>query len=195
MLGKKLVTAQKRGETRALCLGLGMVACSVMMYFFVGITIMPSYVNSVWTKETTCKLLKTNIKDKVQCSFNNGEGDENIFQYPCLEVLVDLNFSGQEVMLYHTEETQERNPKISDKSTLSGSNQRPHTSLYSLDHCFKTRPAEYNENVLRQLSKKPRYCMGGISDMAEVHWWDRVKNLCYCRLSAEKEKISALSSA
>ncbi|CAM2118322.1 unnamed protein product [Caretta caretta] len=74
---------------------------------------MPSYVNSVWTKETTCKLLKTNIKDKVQCSFNNGEGDENIFQYPCLEVLVDLNFSGQEVMLYHTEETQERNPKCS----------------------------------------------------------------------------------
>lgn len=67
---------------------------------------------SVWTKETTCKLLKTNIKDKVQCSFNNGEGDENIFQYPCLEVLVDLNFSGQEVMLYHTEETQERNPKV-----------------------------------------------------------------------------------
>uniref|UniRef100_A0A8C3SM82 Potassium calcium-activated channel subfamily M regulatory beta subunit 1 n=1 Tax=Chelydra serpentina TaxID=8475 RepID=A0A8C3SM82_CHESE len=105
--------AEKRGETRALCLGLGMVACSVMMYFFIGITIMPSYMNSIWTKETTCKLLKADIKDKVQCSFNNGEGDEKNFQYPCLEVLVDLNFSGQEVMLYHTEETQERNPKCS----------------------------------------------------------------------------------
>ncbi|XP_067422851.1 calcium-activated potassium channel subunit beta-1 [Emydura macquarii macquarii] len=113
MLGKKLVTAQKRGETRALCLGLGMVACSVMMYFFIGITIVPSYTKSIWTKRTTCKLLKTNIKDKVQCSFNNGASDENIFKYPCLEVLVDLNFSGQEVMLYHTEETQERNPKCS----------------------------------------------------------------------------------
>lgn len=43
MLAKKLVTAQKRGETRALCLGLGMVACSMMMYFFIGITIVPFY--------------------------------------------------------------------------------------------------------------------------------------------------------
>ena len=43
MLGKKLVTAQKRGETRALCLGLGMVACSMMIYFFIGITIVPFY--------------------------------------------------------------------------------------------------------------------------------------------------------
>uniref|UniRef100_A0A8C8S4E4 Potassium calcium-activated channel subfamily M regulatory beta subunit 1 n=1 Tax=Pelusios castaneus TaxID=367368 RepID=A0A8C8S4E4_9SAUR len=113
MLGKKVVTAQKRGETRALCLGLGMVACSMMMYFFTGITIIPSYKKSVWTKETMCKLLKANIKDKVQCLFNNDASDENIFRYPCLEVLVDLNFSGQEVMLYHNEETKERNPKCS----------------------------------------------------------------------------------
>ncbi|XP_064581371.1 calcium-activated potassium channel subunit beta-1 isoform X4 [Zonotrichia leucophrys gambelii] len=81
MLGKKLVTAQKRGETRALCLGLGMVACSMMMYFFIGITIVPFYTKSVWTTETVCK------------------------------VWVNLTASGQEVMLYQTEDTLERNPK------------------------------------------------------------------------------------
>ncbi|XP_064581370.1 calcium-activated potassium channel subunit beta-1 isoform X3 [Zonotrichia leucophrys gambelii] len=83
MLGKKLVTAQKRGETRALCLGLGMVACSMMMYFFIGITIVPFYTKSVWTTETVCK------------------------------VWVNLTASGQEVMLYQTEDTLERNPKCS----------------------------------------------------------------------------------
>ncbi|XP_063269678.1 calcium-activated potassium channel subunit beta-1 isoform X3 [Prinia subflava] len=111
MLGKKLVTAQKRGETRALCLGLGMVACSMMMYFFIGITIVPFYTNSVWTTETVCKVLKANIKDKVFCPNSEGSEDEEIFPYPCLQVWVNLTASGQEVMLYQTEDTLERNPK------------------------------------------------------------------------------------
>ncbi|XP_019390395.1 PREDICTED: calcium-activated potassium channel subunit beta-1 [Crocodylus porosus] len=109
MLAKKLVTAQKRGETRALCLGLGMVACSMVMYFFIGITIVPLYTNSVWTTKTNCNVLKTNIKEKVDCSCCEGANDN----YPCLEVWVNLNFSGQEVMLYHTEDTRRRNPKCS----------------------------------------------------------------------------------
>ncbi|XP_019362072.1 PREDICTED: calcium-activated potassium channel subunit beta-1 [Gavialis gangeticus] len=109
MLAKKLVTAQKRGETRALCLGLGMVACSMVMYFFIGITIVPLYTSSVWTKNTTCKVLKTNIKEKVDCSCCEEANDS----YPCLEVWVNLNFSGQEVMLYHTEDTWRRNRKCS----------------------------------------------------------------------------------
>ncbi|XP_074866035.1 calcium-activated potassium channel subunit beta-1 [Carettochelys insculpta] len=113
MLMKKVVTIQKRGETRALFLGLGMVVCSMMMYFFIGVTIVPFYTESVWTKETTCKVLNANIKDEAQCLFNNGAGNVNNFPYPCLEVLVDLNFSGQEVMLYHTEDTHRRNPKCS----------------------------------------------------------------------------------
>ncbi|XP_061472798.1 calcium-activated potassium channel subunit beta-1 [Rhineura floridana] len=112
MLGKKLVT-QKRGETRALCLGLGMVACSVMMYFFVEITIVPLYNRSVWTKESVCKLMNASIKEKVHCSYNEGSGDENIFHYPCLEVHVNLTLFGQVVMLYHTENTMDRNPKCS----------------------------------------------------------------------------------
>ncbi|XP_039555377.1 putative calcium-activated potassium channel subunit beta isoform X2 [Passer montanus] len=113
MLGKKLVTAQKRGETRALCLGLGMVACSMMMYFFIGITIVPFYTKSVWTTETVCKVLKANIKDKVFCPNSKGSEDEEIFPYPCLQVWVNLTASGQEVMLYQTEDTLERNPKCS----------------------------------------------------------------------------------
>uniref|UniRef100_A0A8C5UEY6 Potassium calcium-activated channel subfamily M regulatory beta subunit 1 n=1 Tax=Malurus cyaneus samueli TaxID=2593467 RepID=A0A8C5UEY6_9PASS len=113
MLGKKLVTAQKRGETRALCLGLGMVACSMMMYFFIGITIVPFYTKSVWTTETVCKVLKTNIKDKVFCPNSEGSEDGEIFPYPCLQVWVNLTASGQEVMLYQTEDTLEKNPKCS----------------------------------------------------------------------------------
>ncbi|NXC65410.1 KCMB1 protein, partial [Anhinga anhinga] len=113
MLGKKLVTAQKRGETRALCLGLGMVTCSMVMYFFIGITIVPFYTKSVWTTQTTCKLLKTNIKDKVLCPNSKGSEDEEIFPYPCLQVWVNLTASGQEAMLYHTEDTLARNSKCS----------------------------------------------------------------------------------
>ncbi|NXO05491.1 KCMB1 protein, partial [Rhinopomastus cyanomelas] len=113
MLGKKLVTAQKRGETRALCLGLGMVACSMMMYFFIGITIVPFYTKSVWTTETVCKVLKANIKEQVLCPNSRGSEDEESFPYPCLQVWVNLTASGQAVMLYQTEDTLERNPQCS----------------------------------------------------------------------------------
>ncbi|XP_066474448.1 calcium-activated potassium channel subunit beta-1 [Tiliqua scincoides] len=112
MLGKKLVMAQKRGETRALCLGLGMVACSVIMYFFIGITIMPFYKRSVWIKESVCKLMKAGIKE-VHFFYNESISDENIFHYPCLDVQVNLTVLGQVVMLYHTEETIDKNPKCS----------------------------------------------------------------------------------
>ncbi|XP_060094323.1 calcium-activated potassium channel subunit beta-1 [Heteronotia binoei] len=111
MLGKKLVTALKRGDTRALFLGLGMVACSVLMYFFIGITIVPKYKRSVWTKESVCKLMKASIKEKVHCIFNKNFGEENIFRYPCLEVRVNLTALGQVVMLYYTEDSWTRNPK------------------------------------------------------------------------------------
>ncbi|NWZ24749.1 KCMB2 protein, partial [Asarcornis scutulata] len=113
MLGKKLVTAQKRGETRALCLGLGMVACSMMMYFFIGITIVPFYTKSVWTTETVCKVLRATIEDKDPCLNSQGSEDEGATHYPCLQVWVNLTASGQEVMLYQTEDTLERNPKCS----------------------------------------------------------------------------------
>ena len=67
---------------------------------------------SVWTAETVCKVLKANIQDKVLDPNNKGSEDEDIFPYPCLQVWVNLTASGQEVMLYQTEDTLERNPKV-----------------------------------------------------------------------------------
>ncbi|XP_054834172.1 calcium-activated potassium channel subunit beta-1 [Eublepharis macularius] len=113
MLGKKLVAGQKHGETRALFLGLGMVACSALMYYFIGVTIVPKYNRSIWTKESICKLMKASIKEKVYCLFNEDSGEENIFRYPCLEVQVNLTVIRQVVMLYYTEDTWTRNPKCS----------------------------------------------------------------------------------
>ncbi|XP_048343171.1 calcium-activated potassium channel subunit beta-1 isoform X2 [Sphaerodactylus townsendi] len=113
MMGKKLVAAQNRGEIRALFLGLGMLACSVLMYFFIGTTIVPKYKRSIWTKESICKLMKASIKEKVYCIFNKDSGEENIFRYPCLVVQVNLTAFGQMAMLYHKEDTWIRNPKCS----------------------------------------------------------------------------------
>lgn len=40
---KKLVMAQKRGETRALCLGVAMVVCAAITYYVLGTTVLPLY--------------------------------------------------------------------------------------------------------------------------------------------------------
>lgn len=67
---------------------------------------------SVWATETICKVLKANIKDQVLCPNSEGSEDEDVFPYPCLQVWVNLTASGKEVMLYQTEDTLERNPKV-----------------------------------------------------------------------------------
>ncbi|XP_053572144.1 calcium-activated potassium channel subunit beta-1 [Bombina bombina] len=111
-MAKKLFTAQKRGETRAVCLGIGMIVCSVMMFFLLGVTVLPSYLKSVWTEETICTLNNTSFKEKVCCSYSsNGECEKTSFYYPCLEVLVNLNYSEDIFMLHHTEITTEVNPE------------------------------------------------------------------------------------
>ncbi|XP_013932042.1 PREDICTED: putative calcium-activated potassium channel subunit beta [Thamnophis sirtalis] len=112
MLRKKLVAAQKRGETRALWLGLGMMACSAMMYLFIGIVLVYLHRRSVWADKSECDVVKANIKED-QCSSIEGSEDKYIFHYPCLEVYVNLTHLGQVVMLYYTEQTVERNPKCS----------------------------------------------------------------------------------
>ncbi|XP_018421819.1 PREDICTED: calcium-activated potassium channel subunit beta-1 [Nanorana parkeri] len=110
-MGKKLFMAQKRGETRAVCLGIGMITCSVMMFFLLGVTILPKYIKSVWTAESTCTLAQATFKDKTNCVHNSNAKPESILKYPCLEVLVNLNFSEDNFMLYHTEESPEWNNK------------------------------------------------------------------------------------
>ncbi|XP_073429796.1 putative calcium-activated potassium channel subunit beta [Dendrobates tinctorius] len=110
-MGKKLFMAQKRGETRAVCLGIGMIICSVMMFFLLGVTVLPKYIKSVWTAESNCTLVQAALKDGVNCIHNSNTKPESIIKYPCLEVLVNVNFSEDVFMLYHTEESSEWNDK------------------------------------------------------------------------------------
>lgn len=104
-MGKKLVMAQKRGETRALCLGVAMVVCAAITYYILGTTVLPLYQKSVWTQESTCHLIETNIKDQEEL-----EG-RKVSQYPCL--WVNVSAVGRWAMLYHTEDTRDQNQQCS----------------------------------------------------------------------------------
>ncbi|XP_034363236.1 calcium-activated potassium channel subunit beta-1 [Arvicanthis niloticus] len=104
-MGKKLVMAQKRGETRALCLGLAMVVCAAITYYILGTTVLPLYLKSVWTQESTCHLIETNIKDQEEL-----EG-KKVPQYPCL--WVNVSAVGRWAVLYHTEDTRDQNQQCS----------------------------------------------------------------------------------
>lgn len=104
-MGKKLVMAQKREETRALCLGVAMVVCAAITYYILGTTVLPLYQKSVWTQESTCHLIETNIKDQEEL-----EG-RKVPQYPCL--WVNVSAVGRWAMLYHTEDTRDQNQQCS----------------------------------------------------------------------------------
>ncbi|XP_073531035.1 calcium-activated potassium channel subunit beta-2 isoform X1 [Phyllobates terribilis] len=110
---RKTVTALKAGEDRAILLGLAMMVCSIMMYFLLGITLLRSYMQSVWTEETQCTLLNASITETFNCSFSCGPDCWKISQYPCLQVHVNLTSSGQKVLLYHNEETLKVNSECS----------------------------------------------------------------------------------
>nr|XP_033815582.1 calcium-activated potassium channel subunit beta-2 isoform X1 [Geotrypetes seraphini] len=110
---RKTVTALKAGEDRAILLGLGMMVCSIMMYFVLGITLLRSYMQSVWTEEAQCTLLNASITETFNCSFSCGPDSWKISQYPCLQVYVNLTSSGQKLLLYHNEETLKTNSECS----------------------------------------------------------------------------------
>lgn len=107
------MTALKAGEDRAILLGLGMMVCSIMMFFLLGITMLRSYIQSVWTQETQCVLLNASITETFNCSFSCGPDCWKISHYPCLQVYVNLTSSGQKFLLYHTEETMKINSECS----------------------------------------------------------------------------------
>uniref|UniRef100_A0A8C0JTH1 Calcium-activated potassium channel subunit beta n=1 Tax=Canis lupus dingo TaxID=286419 RepID=A0A8C0JTH1_CANLU len=92
---RKTVTALKAGEDRAILLGLAMMVCSIMMYFLLGITLLRSYMQSVWTEESQCTLLNATITDTFNCSFSCGPDCWKLSQYPCLQVHVNLTSSGE----------------------------------------------------------------------------------------------------
>ncbi|XP_045856353.1 calcium-activated potassium channel subunit beta-1 [Meles meles] len=104
-MGKKLVMAQKRGETRALCLGVAMVVCAVIAYYILGTTMLPLYQKSVWTQKSTCHLIETSIREQEEL-----EG-KKVPQYPCL--WVNVSAVGRWAVLYHTEDTRDQNQQCS----------------------------------------------------------------------------------
>ncbi|XP_027697646.1 calcium-activated potassium channel subunit beta-1 [Vombatus ursinus] len=104
-MGKNLVTAQIRGESRALCLGAVMVVCSAITYYILGTTVLPLYQKSVWTKVSNCHLIEIDIREHEKL-----EG-KKVPQYPCL--WVNVSAIGKSAILYHTEETKEKNHQCS----------------------------------------------------------------------------------
>lgn len=59
---------------------------------------------SVWTQEALCQLIETNIRDQEEL-----EG-KKVPQYPCL--WVNVSAVGKWAMLYHTEDTRDRNQQV-----------------------------------------------------------------------------------
>ncbi|KAM6919025.1 calcium-activated potassium channel subunit beta-2 isoform 2-T3 [Xenentodon cancila] len=104
---KKTVTALKPGEDRAILLGLGMILSSVVMYFVLGITILRSYADSVWTEEGVCVVLNSTVTADMNCSYNCGTDCWRVSKYPCLQVYVSVNNTGRVSRLSHNEETQD----------------------------------------------------------------------------------------
>ncbi|XP_044222930.1 calcium-activated potassium channel subunit beta-2-like isoform X2 [Thunnus albacares] len=104
---KKTVTALKPGEDRAILLGLGMILSSIMMYFVLGITILRSYADSVWTEEGVCVVLNSTVTADMNCSYNCASDCWRVSKYPCLQVYVSVNNTGRVSRLSHNEETQD----------------------------------------------------------------------------------------
>ncbi|XP_075877295.1 calcium-activated potassium channel subunit beta-2 isoform X2 [Nelusetta ayraudi] len=108
---RKTETALRAGEDRAVLLGLSMVLLSVMMYFVMGITVLRSYSDSVWTDEVSCTVLNSTVVGLVNCSYSCGPECRRSSSYPCLQVYVSLNSTGRVLLLLHDEETQDGDPQ------------------------------------------------------------------------------------
>ncbi|KAL0966771.1 hypothetical protein UPYG_G00299930 [Umbra pygmaea] len=106
---RTMVNAMKAGEDRAILLGLGMVISSVMMYFVLGITVIRSYADSVWTEESVCMVLNSTIADDINCSYNCGADCWRRSKYPCLQIYVSVNTTGRVSRLCHNEESWDAN--------------------------------------------------------------------------------------
>uniref|UniRef100_A0A3P9LLF4 KCNMB2 ball/chain domain-containing protein n=1 Tax=Oryzias latipes TaxID=8090 RepID=A0A3P9LLF4_ORYLA len=108
---RKTVTALRAGEDRAILLGVSMILLSVMMYFVLGITVLRSYFDSLWTEEDTCTVVNATIVWDVNCSYSCGAECWKSSRYPCLQVFVSLNSTEKVVRLLHNEDTQDNNPE------------------------------------------------------------------------------------
>ncbi|KAM6948552.1 calcium-activated potassium channel subunit beta-2-like [Aplochiton taeniatus] len=153
---KKTVTAMKAGEDRAILLGLGMILASVMMYFVLGITMLRSYADSVWTEESVCFVLNSSITTDVNCSYSCGTDCWRVAKYPCLQVYVSINSTGRVSRLSHNEETHESTSECFYVPKCQKDSSAMHAMIVNISERFKEQqqvtcyydPDEEQESVL-----------------------------------------------
>uniref|UniRef100_A0A2K6SUI4 Calcium-activated potassium channel subunit beta n=1 Tax=Saimiri boliviensis boliviensis TaxID=39432 RepID=A0A2K6SUI4_SAIBB len=115
----------RAGEDRAMLLGFAVMGFSVLMFFFLGTTILRPFVLSTQREELTCTAIHTAITDDwLDCAFTCGVHCRG-GKYPCLQVFVNLTHSGQKALLHYNEEAVQINPKhdvtdcrVKEKQTL-----------------------------------------------------------------------------
>lgn len=100
------------------CLGLSTKTVSLVLLFHFSWHFCLCFLFvSVWTEETQCTLLNASITETFNCSFSCGPDCWKTSQYPCLQVYVNVSFSGQKCLLYHTEETMKINAEVRTNSS------------------------------------------------------------------------------
>nr|XP_055040720.1 calcium-activated potassium channel subunit beta-2 isoform X1 [Misgurnus anguillicaudatus] len=153
---RRTVTALKAGEDRAILLGLSMILFSAMMYFVLGITMVRSYTDSVWTEESKCTVLNSSIIAEINCSYSCGSECRKSSRYPCLQVYVSLNYSGKVLRLSHNEETHEANPECFYIPKCRKDHTLMHTIVMNISERLKTHtqvscyydPSEQQDSVI-----------------------------------------------
>ncbi|XP_077059200.1 calcium-activated potassium channel subunit beta-2 isoform X1 [Siphateles boraxobius] len=153
---RRTVTALKAGEDRAILLGLSMILCSAMMYFVLGITMVRSYSDSVWTEESNCTVLNSGIVAEINCSYSCGSECRKRSRYPCLQVYVSLNSTGKVLRLSYNEEAYEANPECFYIPKCRKDHTLMHTIVMNISERLKTHtqvlcyydPSEQQDSVL-----------------------------------------------
>ncbi|XP_008431512.1 calcium-activated potassium channel subunit beta-2 isoform X1 [Poecilia reticulata] len=153
---KKTVTALKPGEDRAILLGLGMILCSMMMYFVLGITVLRSCADSVWTEEGTCAVINSTVTGDVNCSYSCGSDCWRVSRFPCLQVYVSVNNTGRIGRLSHNEETQDASSECVYIPRCQKDSAAMRAVIVNISHHLKTNqhvscyydPSEQQDTVL-----------------------------------------------
>uniref|UniRef100_A0A8C9R7S0 Potassium calcium-activated channel subfamily M regulatory beta subunit 2 n=1 Tax=Scleropages formosus TaxID=113540 RepID=A0A8C9R7S0_SCLFO len=134
----------------AILLGLTMILFSIMMYFITGITVVRSYLDSVWTEESSCAVVNSTITGEMNCTYSYSSDCKKSLKYPCLQVFVTLNASGKVMRLFYNEETRYMNLEVSPGRKLTCKISFPSKKKISLlpqVRCYYDR-AEHQDSVL-----------------------------------------------
>ncbi|XP_052036626.1 calcium-activated potassium channel subunit beta-3 isoform X2 [Apodemus sylvaticus] len=99
------------GEDRATLLGITMMASSVLMFFLLGTTVLKPFMLSSPREESSCTTVHTHIADWLDFAFTCEGNCQDQGRYPCLQVFVNLSYSGQKVLLHYDDEAIRTNPK------------------------------------------------------------------------------------